>query len=414
MRDALFLAHRIPYPPDKGDKIRSFHILHHLAQTWRVHLGCFIDDPEDAAHLNWLRELCVQVCAVPIRPGLCRLLALRGLLDGRPLTFPYFASRTLARWVEEVRREHAPALEFAYSSGVAAYLKGRRADGRTLRVVDLVDLDSEKWRAYAATGSGPKAWLFAREARLLTAAEVELSQEADAVLLVSSAEASDLNRRPGVRQSSVHALGNGADTSFFDPACSFPPPVSGGHTAIAFTGAMDYRPNVDAVLWFANAVWPGLHATRPELRWWIVGAKPAPQVRALGRRPGILVTGRVPDVRPWLAHAALAIAPLRIARGVQNKVIEALAMGRAVVATSGAAAGLDSCTRATLTIADEPGEMTRAISHLLDDPVLRAAMGEAGRRRVVEAYTWPPRLRELDRLIAALDCHRKEAPPCAA
>jgi sugar transferase (PEP-CTERM/EpsH1 system associated) len=402
MQDALFLAHRIPYPPDKGDKIRSFNILRHLAQRWRIHLGCFIDDLDDRAYLDWLAPLCAQICAVPFHPEWRRFLALRGLLDGRPLTFPYFSSRRLAHWVEQVRAEHTPSLEFAFSSGVAPYLPRSGGSGRPLRVVDLVDLDSEKWRAYAASGKGLAARLHAREACRLAAAEVALSRSMDAVLLVSEAEAGDLCQRPGVELPNVHVLGNGVDTDFFDPAPSFPTPISDSGPALVFTGAMDYRANIDAVVWFADAVWPVLRAARPDLRWWIVGTKPDRQVQTLAARQGIVVTGRVADVRPWLAHATLAVAPLRIARGLQNKLLEALAMGRSVVATSSAATGLDPATRAILTLADEPIAMADAILQLLDDPGLRVARGTAGRRRMIEAYGWSARLSTLDRLLGVL------------
>ena len=165
MPDALFLAHRLPFPPDKGDKIRSFHLLRHLARGWRVHLGCFVDDPADWAHVERLEAICAQVRAIPLHPRRRRLLALRGLAGGQPLTFPYYASRALTRWVAEVRARHAPALELAFSSGVAPYLARAGDHGRALRVVDLVDLDSEKWAAYAAAGRGLTAWLHAREAK---------------------------------------------------------------------------------------------------------------------------------------------------------------------------------------------------------------------------------------------------------
>lgn len=411
MRDALFLSHRIPYPPDKGDKIRSFNILRHLATRWRIHLGCFIDDPEDLAHVDRLATICAQVHAVRLRPGWRRLLALRGLIDGQPLTFPYFSSARLARWVHEVRARHAPALEFAFSSGMAPYLTC--ADGRTnsRRVVDLVDLDSEKWRAYAAAGRGLAAALHARESRRLAAAEVAMSGSVDALLLVSEAEAGDLRRRPGACSGNVHVVGNGVDTGYFDPGQRFPCPVPGHGPALVFTGAMDYWPNTDAVTWFADSVWPALRATRPDLRWWIVGAKPDRRVRALAAQPGVVVTGRVPDVRPWLAHATLAVTPLRIARGVQNKLLEAMAMGLPVVASSGAATGLDTATRAILSLADEPGAMTAAILQLLDAPQRCAAQGLAGRRQAVEAYGWSSRLRALDRVI---DLDPTECTPCAA
>jgi sugar transferase (PEP-CTERM/EpsH1 system associated) len=396
-RDALVVAHRLPFPPDKGDKIRSFHLLEHLrARGWRVHLGCLVDDPADLAHVDALRRRWADVHAVPIAPRRRKALALRGLLDGRPLTFPYFADRGLARWVAATRARIAPALALATSSGVAPYLAAG-APGM-LRVVDLVDLDSEKWRLYAAAG-GPLRWLQAREARTLAAAEVAIARGMDATLLVSEAEAADLRARPGVPGGRVHVVANGVDLAAFDPALPFPHPTGAAGPALVFTGAMDYRPNVDAVAWLAEAVWPRLAAARPELALWVVGARPDPRILALGRRPGIVVTGRVPDVRPWLAHGTLAVAPLRLARGLQNKVLEAMAMAKAVVASPAATAGLDAETRACLAVADGAGATAEAIATLLDDAAGRAALGERARRHALAAWSWPARLAALDALV---------------
>ena len=405
MRDAVMLTHRIPFPPNKGDKIRSYHLLRYLAQDWRVHLGCFADDPEDLAHVDALREICAQVFVVPIQPRLRRLTALGALVGGRPLTFDYYASSTLASWLEEVRAERQPSLEYAFSSGVAPYLFGARSrqhSADTLRVVDLVDLDSEKWRAYAH-GAGLRGWIYRLEARRLAAAELALTQAADFTLLVSEAEASELRTRPGARAERVQVVGNGVDLEYFDPAAHrpHPQPSASAAPALVFTGAMDYRPNFEGAVWFAEQVWPRLAAAHPDLRWWIVGARPDPRIQALRSLPRVTVTGSVADVRPWLAHATLAVIPLRFARGIQNKLLEALAMQRAVVATPMAAAGVDPATRTLLRIANEPEHFATAILSLLDDPLARSAMGIAGRRSVEKRYRWFERLSVLDHLLAS-------------
>ena len=398
MGDVLFLAHRLPYPPDKGDKIRSWHFLQHLAGRHRVHLGCLFDDPLDRRHLPLLERLCASVHAVPIHPGRRRIASLCGLLTGEPLSFPYFADRRLSAWVQELARTEHLDLAFAYSSGMAPLIAPGALDVPR-RVVDLVDLDSEKWRLYGAETSGPMGWIWGREARHLAAAEVAIAGWADATLLVSEAEAADLRRRPGVPPERVACVGNGVDLAAFDPDRSWPLPApipADGVPLLVFTGAMDYRPNIDAVLWFAAEVLPRL----PDVRFAVVGARPPPAVRRLVERPGILVTGRVPDVRPWLAHATLAVAPLRIARGVQNKVLEAMAMGRPVLCTPAAAAGIEAVVAGEIAVADGAAAFTAAAQALLEDPCRRQAMGAAARRRVEAAYGWQLRLAELDRVLA--------------
>ena len=396
MQDMVFLAHRIPYPPDKGDKIRSWRLLEHFRTRYRVHLGCFVDDPADRAHLPWLAERCASLCALELAPRRRKLQALGALGSERPLTFAYYADRRLARWLAEVRARRAPVLEFAFSSGVAPALEG----GGAPRVVDLVDLDAEKWRLVAARRRGPMARLYAREGRTLAAAEAAIARTADLTLLVSEAEAADLRRRDGVPGERVAVVPNGVDTGFFDPALAGPRPRPA--PAVVFTGAMDYEPNADAVAWFADAVWPRLRAAHPELEFWIVGARPTPAVVALAARPGVVVTGRVDDVRPWLAHAELAVAPLRLARGLQNKVLEAMAMALAVVATPAATAGLDAATAAAAVTAPDAAATAREVEALLADPARRNRLGAAGRARMVRDWSWRARLDALDHRLEAL------------
>lgn len=403
LRDILFLAHRLPYPPDKGDKIRSWHFLQHLAGRAQVHLGCLIDDPDDLRHLPRLERICASVHAVEIEPARRRLLSLRGLLTGEPLTFPYFADRRLATWIDKIARTTRLDLAFAYSSGMAPLIAPTALDVPR-RVVDLVDLDSEKWRQYGNGDRGPMGWIWRREARRLAAAEVGIAAWADATLLVSEAEAADLRRHPGVPPDQVVCVGNGVDLMAFDPSRAWPSPSAAGAPRtplLVFTGAMEYRPNVDAVVWFADEVLPRIHAALPAVLFAVVGAKPTKAVLRLAERPGIVVTGRVPDVRPWLAHATLTVAPLRIARGVQNKVLEAMAMARPVLCTSAAAVGIDAVPERDLVVADDAPAFAAAALALLNDPCRREALGLAGRRRVEAAYDWRCKLAELDQALAA-------------
>ncbi len=402
MGDLLFLAHRIPFPPDKGDKIRSWHVLRHLAGKHRVHLGCLVDDHHDLVHLPKLERICASVCAVPIRPWWRRVASLGGLLTGAPLTFGYFADHRLATWIDSLARSTRLDAAFAYSSGVAPLI-GPDVLSVGRRVVDMVDLDSEKWRHYGAASQGPMAWIWRREAKCLAAAETAIALWADATLLVTEPEAADLRRRPGVPAGRVMSLANGVDLAAFAPARCWPlpdPQLADGAPLIVFTGAMDYRPNVDAVVWFADAVLPALRARHPSLRFAIVGGSPTALVQSLATRPGIIVTGRVAAVQPWLAHATLAVAPLRIARGMQNKVLEAMAMALPVVCTPEAAKGIEAEVGRELLVAADAQMFATTILATLADPPMCRAIGAAARRRAESSYDWRARMADLDRIVA--------------
>ncbi|MES1930695.1 group 1 glycosyl transferase [Salinisphaera dokdonensis CL-ES53] len=338
MKDLLFLSHRIPYPPNKGDKIRSFHWLKALGQRYRVHLGTFVDDPADLVHESALAEYCEELCVRRLDPRMARFRSSRALLSGKPLSFAYYRDRGLRRWVKRIMAERSIDTVLVFSSPMATYID-RNLSCR--RVIDFVDVDSEKWREYAATRRGPAHWLFAREARTLLAAERALSREFDASLFVSEAEKALFDERAPDSRARTRAVGNGVDTDYFDPGLDYANPYPAGSAPqLVFTGVMDYAPNVEAVQWFVAEVLPRVREQQPGASFWIVGTRPTRDVLALARVDGVQVTGSVPDVRPYLRHADIGVAPMRIARGVQNKVLEALAMGCPVALTDAAATGL--------------------------------------------------------------------------
>jgi sugar transferase (PEP-CTERM/EpsH1 system associated) len=397
MEDLLFLAHRIPYPPNKGDKIRSWHLLRHLAARYRVHLGCFVDDAQDHKHEPVLRALCASCHFAPLNPRTAKLGSLRGLLTGDALTFAWFRDSRLTRWVNETHAARPIAAQVVFSSAMAPFAES--VEGfRGRRIVDFIDLDSDKWRQYADTAGQPMRWVYRRESRLLARAETAIAARSSASLFVSEAEADLFRRRPGVAAEHVHALGNGVDLDYFDGQRAYPNPYSPGGPVLVFTGMMDYRANVDAVCWFADAVLPEIRARHASVRFAIVGAKPDEKVKRLAEREGVIVTGRVEDVRPYLAHAAVAVAPLRIARGIQNKVLEAMAMGRPVVASAEAFEGIDAEPGVDLAVAGG-GNFAGLVCRLLDDQQEAAALGLRGRRRLTGHYTWESRLAPLDRIV---------------
>jgi polysaccharide biosynthesis protein PslH len=379
--DVLYLAHRVPYPPDKGDRIRTYHVLRSLSEVANVHLACFTDEPTSPADLDELGRLCRRVEVIRLGNLTWRVRALRSLALGGTATEGAFESPAMrdlvARWSGETRFRSA----IASSSGMAPYLKDLESRS-TPAVVDFVDVDSQKWAEYAETGRGPKAWLHRLEARRLAELERSTTTWARAVTLVSEAEAALFRSAGG--SGPIRAITNGVDLEKFHPGFPTANPPEG----CVFIGALDYRPNVDAVLWFCREVWPKVLARRPGSRFAMVGRKPSAAVRQLAELPGVDLVGQVPDVRPYLASAAVAVMPLRIARGVQNKVLEALAMAKAVVASPGAIEGIQAEPGVHLLAASSPEQWGEAVVQLLDDRPFGRSLGAAGRAFVEGSHDW--------------------------
>ena len=401
MQPLLLLTHRIPYPPDKGDKIRSFHWLQNLARHYRIQLGTFLDDPEDRQYLPEVRRYCERLQVTEVNPRWRRLGSLRGLFGHAPLSLTYYRDPALGHWIDETVAATGARRVLAFSSTTAQYITGPRFEGMR-RVVDFVDVDSAKWRAYAESRPGLRGALYARESRTLEWFERGVARRVDASVFVSEAEAALFRQLPGVPGPRVHAIGNGVDTAFFTPAAAGANPYPGAGPALVFTGAMDYLANVDAVTWFARNVLPSVQLRVPDASFFIVGARPAPAVQRLAALPGVHVTGRVPDVRPWLAHAALAVAPLRIARGVQNKVLEAMAMGRPVLATAAALEGLALAPALEAAMsATEAGYADRITHWLTATPAARESLGLSARQHVLQHHRWDASVAQMINLLEA-------------
>jgi sugar transferase (PEP-CTERM/EpsH1 system associated) len=394
MEPLLFLAHRIPYPPDKGDKIRSFHLLKHLAERYRVHLGTFVDDPADWRHVEALKALCADVHAQPLAPRLRRISSLTGLATGEALTLPYYRNRALQTWVDQTIAREGVRRCFVFSSAMAQYVMGQAS---LRRVLDLVDVDSEKWRQYAAERRGPMRWVFRREADRLLRFEAAAAAAFDAALLVTPAEKALFAARAPGAAARVHVVANGVDGDHFAPDATLPRPFARDELPIVFTGAMDYWPNVDAVRWFEAEVLPHVSRAHPRARFHVVGMNPLPAVQALARNPTVSVTGRVPDTRPYLQHAAVVVAPLRIARGVQNKVLEAMAMQRPVVTTAECAAALSAVPGDEILVASDAAGFAAHVNRALAGE--RPGLGAAARVRVITDYAWARSLAVVSALL---------------
>jgi sugar transferase (PEP-CTERM/EpsH1 system associated) len=397
----LFLCHRIPYPPNKGDKIRSFHLLRHLSRQFDIYLAGFIDDPADWTGADKLNEFCQEFFFRPLKPGLARCKSLSGLITGEALTLPYYADSKMQHWVSQTCATKNIKHVLVYSAAMAQFVP---SDGEPFerKIIDFVDVDSDKWRQYAEQKPWPLSWLYRREARLLLDYEKELAAEFDASLFVSKAEASLFKQLSPETADRTGYYNNGVDFDYFDPKSNSESvqqsPYPAGCHALVFTGAMDYWPNVDAVTWFANQVLPALRSQHPDLSFFIVGSNPGTNVQRLARLPGVTVTGRVPDMRPWLKHALAVVAPMRVARGVQNKVLEGMAMALPVLVSRKGLEGIDAKDGEHVLLADSVDDYLRGLNDILAGR--HSGLGARARSRVQTLFDWEQSLPEVARMLA--------------
>jgi sugar transferase (PEP-CTERM/EpsH1 system associated) len=395
MGGILFLAHRVPFPPDRGDRIRAHHLLKALARLGPIHVGCFAEG--DRVGEAALAKLAASYCIAP-RTKPLPLAGIEAVLAGKPVSLTAFHSRQLETWVRQAIAAHDIEAIVVFSGQMGQYVP---ADFKGRVVIDLCDVDSAKFASYAQ--GGERVWLNAREARLLAAEEERLGQRADATLLISEAEAALYRSRLGApAKVNVQVIGNGIDAGYFNPEEVAPHPqlasLPGPH--FTFTGQMDYRPNEQAALWVIEALMPHLRARFPEALFHVVGRNPTAKLMAHHETLGVQVWGAVADVRPFLAAADAVLAPLLIARGVQNKVLEAMAMARPVVLTPDAATGIAATDgEHWLVSPPAPAAMAERIAGLLADRQAAAAIGMAARRFVLGHHGWDAMLAPLGQLL---------------
>jgi polysaccharide biosynthesis protein PslH len=392
-RNILFLSHRLPYPPNKGDKIRSYALLKHLASRGTVHLGCFVDDPDDLMHLDAVRELAGGDCHFePIGRAAKAVRGAAALLTGKAITAASFASPRLAEYLKRLFQENSFDDVVVFGSAMAPYLF--RTEFNPHRVLfDMVDVDSDKWRQYSDASAGFFKWLYRREAVTLEKTERKAARLFGKTLLVSEFEAETFRKIAPESASRIGSLTNGVDLTYFAPG-TFDNPFSERECPIVMTGHMDYRPNYEGALWFAREILPLVQKSVTNARAYFVGASPSPALRA-AVGPDIVVTGRVPDVRPYLQFAGAVVAPLRIARGVQNKVLEAMAMAKPVVATREATRALGVRSGIHLWVANDPQHFADAILSALKGND-RDKIARSGHEYVVQNHSWQAVLANLD------------------
>jgi polysaccharide biosynthesis protein PslH len=396
MSEILFIGHRIPFPPDRGDKIRSHHILKHLAKLAPVHVATFADDEMDMAEEAELAALASSYKLVRRAKPLV-LAGMQAVMTGQPVSLTAFYDRCLADYVTSVIASRPISTIYMFSGQMGQYVP---ADFAGRIVADFVDVDSAKFAAYAEKRRGPFRWIQNREARLLRQEEARLAAQADVSLLISHAEVKLFNARlsPDERaKASVRVLGNGIDSLSYDPALVTAEPALAQMPAprLIFTGQMDYAPNIEAAQRVADRILPLIRQSLPDASFHVVGRMPSADLLNRHGRDGFHVWGRVPDIRTWLRASDMAIVPLDIARGVQNKVLEAMAMELPVVLTPGAANGIDATDGQHFAVSESDEALAAAAVALLSDPAKMRAMAPAARKFVVDNASWQAALAPL-------------------
>jgi sugar transferase (PEP-CTERM/EpsH1 system associated) len=400
MGEILFLAHRIPFPPDRGDKIRSHHILKRLAELAPIHVATFADDEYDFAAEPELAALAASYKLVR-RAKPLPLAGVEALVSGAPVSVTAFHSRALSAYVAELLATRPISAIYVFSGQMGQYVP---ASYRRRVVADFVDVDSAKFEAYGAKKSGLRSWIDAREGKVLRAEEARLAARADVSLLISDAEAALFRERlPAAQQDAtrIEALANGIDSGSFNPAAAEPEPALEAFAAprLIFTGQMDYAPNIEAVERAITAILPRVRKVHPETSFHVVGRNPPQALLDRHGKDGAYVWGRVPDMTAWLRAADMALVPLTIGRGVQNKVLEAMAMELPVVLSPEAATGIPASDGIDFAVGRSDEALAAAVIALASDAEKARAMGTAARRFVVENASWEAALANLPAIV---------------
>jgi sugar transferase (PEP-CTERM/EpsH1 system associated) len=357
----LFIAHRTPFPPNKGDKMRSFWELETLARSYTVDLFAFYDDPEDEKYFARLHLCCDEHYLEKLSPLWSRVRALKAFLFGRTFSPAFFYSKRMEQHIRMALAARSYAAIVVFSSSMAQYVQSFR---NNLRILDLVDVDSDKWSQYARRSPWPLAWFWKREARSLAAYERQIVEQFSTTLVCTNSEAKLL--RSLAPKGNIRVLENFTNVdSYRLDRSSLPAEIRALQPYLILSGSMDYFPNVDAATYFYREIFPIIRRQVPEIRFVIAGRKPHRLVKALAADSQVRVTGSVADIRPFIGGAAAAVVPMRVARGVQNKILEALASGVPVVSTPAAASALPENLRSLLTVADDAAGLAAAVVTLL-------------------------------------------------
>lgn len=399
----LYLVHRIPYPPNRGDKIRSFHEMKYLSQRHNIDLACLIDDQNDLSHVDELKKYCKNVVVDLIKPKMAKLKNLFYLPIKKPLSVVYFYSKKIQKTVDCWLSSKNYNAIICLGSPMAEYIfNSKNLRPTTKLIMDFVDVDSDKWLQYAKHNRWPFSWIYKLENQELAKYEKKIASFFHYSVFVSKNEA-QLFKKQNPDLNNILDISNGVDLEYFNPninhhLTSQKPITNNQQPILLFTGTMDYYANVDGVVWFCQNVFPQIRQRFPQIKFYIVGRNPAARIKKLASRH-IVVTGYVEDVRPYYQMATLYVAPLLIARGIQNKILEAMAMAKPVVATSKAFEGIEAQPRKDLLVAKSQSEFVEYLVYLLQNKQQRQTISHNARRTMEKYYSWQYNMEKFERIL---------------
>jgi polysaccharide biosynthesis protein PslH len=395
----LYVCHRFPFPPKRGGKIRPFNMIRHLHASHDVTVASLARSRAEAEEGRGIAQYCSRYEVALVSGPLQTARMIARLPTPVPSSFGYFHSPALARRIGHLLRTTAFDVIFVHCSSVAHYVS-RAAN--VAKILDFGDMDSQKWLDYGRLRPFPLNLGYRLEGIKLVAEEKRLARAFDVCTATTRAE---WNTLEGYATGAVTDwFPNGVDSDYFAPTGESYDPDT-----ISFIGRMDYYPNQECMIGFCRDVFPLIRERRAGARLVIVGADPSAEIRELAEIPGVTVTGSVPDVRPWLKTSAVMVAPLRIARGTQNKILEAMAAGVPVVTSAAAAGGVDAVAGTHLQVADTPADIADATLRMMSDPAARQRFAMAGRARMLSHHAWDKSMQRLDRIIER--CVESRASP---
>jgi len=400
MKQILYLCHRIPFPPNKGDKIRSFNILDHLAQKHTISLSCLVDTPKDLQYISAVKK----IAKITLYDGIYQkqrkiFSTIKAFIKSKPISVPFFYSQKLQNDIDNFLASNPVDTILCSSSPSAEYIFRSRHYRGFLQnaqwIMDFIDMDSQKWQQIATIKRFPSSFIYQREAHYLLEFEKQIAREFNQLLIVSDAE--KILFQSLIPTEKIHAVSNGVDLEFFHPRHLSK--INLLSPALVFTGAMDYWPNIKGAVWFVHKILPRIHTVFPDACLYIVGSNPAPELQRLAKHQNVIITGFVDDIRDYIIKADICVIPLQVARGIQNKVLEAMAMGKAVVSTPEAAEGLTVHYGNDISIQKDEISFANAVIALLQDKNAAQRLGKNARKAVEKNYSWKKALSLLDALI---------------